>query len=56
MFLQCLTVLCVRAAEYMMKTGPVVLLRVAKQAAVFHRLTALLSQPSPTMSRGESHS
>ncbi|KAF0290737.1 Afadin [Amphibalanus amphitrite] len=41
-----------QAAEYMMKTGPVVLLRVAKQAAVYHRLTALLSQPSPTMSRG----
>ena len=37
----------------MMKTGPVVLLRVAKQAAVHHRLTAVLSQPSPTMSRGE---
>ncbi|XP_037088481.1 afadin-like [Pollicipes pollicipes] len=41
-----------QAAEYMMKTGPAVLLRVAKQAAVHHRLTALLSQPSPTMSRG----
>ncbi|XP_037079285.1 LOW QUALITY PROTEIN: afadin-like [Pollicipes pollicipes] len=41
-----------QAAEYMMRTGPVVNLRVAKQAAAYHGLTSLLSQPSPVMARG----
>ena len=42
----------IRAAEYMTRTGPVVNLRVAKQAAAYHGLTTLLSQPSPVMTRG----
>lgn len=43
------------AAEYMMRTDSVVCLRVAKQAAVFHGLTALLAQPSPVSHRGSRH-
>merc|ERR1719278_1728486 len=38
-----------RAAEIMMRTGPVVTLEVAKQGAIYHGLAALLSQPSPVM-------
>ncbi|XP_043225985.1 afadin-like isoform X3 [Amphibalanus amphitrite] len=41
-----------QAAEYMTRTGPVVNLLVAKQAAAYHGLTTLLSQPSPVMTRG----
>ncbi|CAG0888922.1 unnamed protein product, partial [Darwinula stevensoni] len=41
-----------RAAEIMMKTGQVVTLEVAKQGAIFHGLATLLSQPSPTITRG----
>merc|ERR1719483_1630327 len=40
-----------RAAEIMMRTGPVVTLEVAKQGAFYHGLSQLLSQPSPVMSR-----
>jgi len=40
-----------RAAEIMMRTGPVVTLEVAKQGAYYHGLAQLLSQPSPVMSR-----
>ena len=36
----------------MTRTGPVVNLRVAKQAAGYHGLTTLLAQPSPVMTRG----
>ena len=38
-----------KAAEIMMRTGPVVTLDVAKQGAIYHGLAALLSQPSPVM-------
>ena len=37
-----------RAAEILMRTGVVVRLEVAKQAAMYHGLATLLSQPSPT--------
>jgi len=40
-----------RAAEIMMRTGPVVTLEVAKQGAFYHGLAQLLSQPSPVMGR-----
>ena len=40
-----------RAAEIMMRTGPVVTLEVARQGAIFHGLGTLLSQPSPVMGR-----
>ncbi|TRY77377.1 hypothetical protein TCAL_03845 [Tigriopus californicus] len=43
-----------KAAEIMMRTGPVVTLVVAKQGAIFHGLATLLSQPSPLMSRNGS--
>ena len=43
-----------RAAEIMLQTGQVVELVVAKRAAVFHGLEALLSQPSPVRSRASS--
>lgn len=42
-----------RAAEYLVRTGPVVTLEVAKQGAIYHGLATLLSQPSPVMGRGE---
>lgn len=42
-----------RAAEYLVRTGPVVTLEVAKQGAIFHGLATLLSQPSPVMGRGK---
>ncbi|XP_014233276.1 afadin isoform X10 [Trichogramma pretiosum] len=40
-----------KAAEYLVRTGPVVTLEVAKQGAIYHGLATLLSQPSPVMSR-----
>ncbi|CAG5096702.1 Similar to Afdn: Afadin (Mus musculus) [Cotesia congregata] len=40
------------AAEYLVRTGPTVTLEVAKQGAIYHGLATLLSQPSPSMSRG----
>lgn len=42
-----------RAAEYLVRTGPVVTLEVAKQGAIYHGLATLLSQPSPVMGRGK---
>jgi afadin len=41
-----------RAAEHLVRTGPVVTLHVAKQGAVLHGLATLLRQPSPQTSRG----
>ncbi|XP_044743827.1 uncharacterized protein LOC123306030 isoform X1 [Chrysoperla carnea] len=41
-----------RAAEYLVRTGPIVTLEVAKQGAIYHGLATLLQQPSPPMSRG----
>ena len=41
-----------RAAEYLVRTGPIVTLEVAKQGAIYHGLATLLSQPSPVMTRG----
>ncbi|KAK2145409.1 hypothetical protein LSH36_684g01025 [Paralvinella palmiformis] len=41
-----------RAAEIMMHTGQTVTLEVAKQGAIYHGLTSLLTQPSPVMARG----
>lgn len=35
-----------------MRTGPIVMLEVAKQGAIYHGLATLLSQPSPVMTRG----
>ncbi|KAK8736347.1 hypothetical protein OTU49_004954 [Cherax quadricarinatus] len=40
-----------RAAEYMMETGPVVTLEVARQGAIYHGLATILSQPSPHVNR-----
>ncbi|KAG5306546.1 AFAD protein, partial [Acromyrmex insinuator] len=40
-----------KAAEYLVRTGPIVTLEVAKQGAIYHGLATLLSQPSPVMSR-----
>jgi afadin len=45
-----------KAAEYLVKTGPVVTLEIAKQGAICHGLATLLSQPSPDMGRSESYS
>ena len=42
-----------RAAEYLVRTGPIVTLEVAKQGAIYHGLATLLSQPSPIMTRGK---
>lgn len=42
-----------RAADYLVRTGPVVTLEVAKQGAIFHGLATLLQQPSPVIQRGE---
>ncbi len=36
-----------------MRTGPVVTLEVAKQAALYHGLATMLNQPSPELSRGK---
>ncbi|XP_025196487.1 afadin isoform X4 [Melanaphis sacchari] len=41
-----------KAAEYLVRTGPIVSLEVAKQGAIHHGLATLLSQPSPVMTRG----
>lgn len=41
-----------KAAEYMTKTGSVVVLEVAKQGAMYHGLATLLNQPSPVINRG----
>uniref|UniRef100_A0A023F3L1 Putative actin filament-binding protein afadin n=3 Tax=Triatoma infestans TaxID=30076 RepID=A0A023F3L1_TRIIF len=41
-----------KAAEYLVRTGPVVTLEVAKQGAIYHGLATLLSQPSPVIGRG----
>ncbi|XP_052123396.1 afadin [Frankliniella occidentalis] len=43
-----------KAAEYLVRTGPVVTLEVAKQGAIYHGLATLLSQPSPVMGRASS--
>lgn len=43
-----------RAADYLVRTGPVVSLEVAKQGAIFHGLATLLQQPSPVIQRGKS--
>ncbi|XP_026295554.1 putative uncharacterized protein DDB_G0282133 isoform X5 [Apis mellifera] len=40
-----------KAAEYLVRTGPIVTLEVAKQGAIYHGLATLLSQPSPVMNR-----
>ncbi|XP_028049950.1 uncharacterized protein LOC105834788 isoform X3 [Monomorium pharaonis] len=40
-----------KAAEYLVRTGPIVTLEVAKQGAIYHGLATLLSQPSPVMGR-----
>ncbi|CAL1290125.1 unnamed protein product [Larinioides sclopetarius] len=40
-----------KAAELMTRTGPVVTLEVAKQAAIYNGLSDLLSKPSPTIQR-----
>lgn len=41
-----------RAADYLVRTGPLVTLEVAKQGAIFHGLATLLQQPSPLTLRG----
>uniref|UniRef100_A0A8D8LPY9 Afadin n=2 Tax=Cacopsylla melanoneura TaxID=428564 RepID=A0A8D8LPY9_9HEMI len=41
-----------KAAEYLVRTGPIVTLEIAKQGAIYHGLATLLSQPSPVMTRG----
>ncbi|CRK86935.1 CLUMA_CG000755, isoform C [Clunio marinus] len=43
-----------RAADYLVRTGPIVTLEVAKQGAIFHGLATLLQQPSPVIQRDES--
>lgn len=45
-----------RAADYLVRTGPVVTLEVAKQGAIYHGLATLLQQPSPLTQRGELNS
>jgi afadin len=42
-----------RAADYLVRTGPIVTLEVAKQGAIFHGLATLLQQPSPVIQRGK---
>lgn len=42
-----------RAAEYLVRTGPIVTLEVAKQGAIYHGLATLLSQQSPVTTRGK---
>lgn len=42
-----------RAADYLVRTGPIVTLEVAKQGAIYHGLATLLQQPSPVITRGE---
>lgn len=41
-----------RAADFLVRTGPVVILEVAKQGAIYHGLATLLQQPSPIIQRG----
>ncbi|XP_050067884.1 afadin isoform X4 [Anopheles maculipalpis] len=41
-----------RAADHLVRTGPVVTLKVAKQGAIYHGLATLLQQPSPVIQRG----
>lgn len=41
-----------RAADYLVRTGRIVTLEVAKQGAIFHGLATLLQQPSPVIPRG----
>ncbi|GAB0100153.1 afadin [Sergentomyia squamirostris] len=41
-----------RAADYLVRTGPVVTLEVAKQGAIYHGLATLLQQQSPVIQRG----
>ncbi|XP_053682855.1 afadin isoform X1 [Sabethes cyaneus] len=43
-----------RAADYLVRTGPIVTLKVAKQGAIYHGLATLLQQPSPVIQRGSS--
>lgn len=43
-----------RAADYLVRTGQVVTLEVAKQGAIYHGLATLLQQPSPVIQRGKS--
>ncbi|XP_012261310.2 uncharacterized protein LOC105689112 isoform X3 [Athalia rosae] len=40
-----------KAAEYLVRTGPIVTLEVAKQGAIYHGLATLLSQQSPVTTR-----
>lgn len=42
-----------KAAEFLVRTGSVVTLQVAKGGAVYHGLATLLQQPSPTPHRGK---
>ncbi|XP_055322109.1 afadin isoform X6 [Sitodiplosis mosellana] len=42
-----------RAADYLVRTGPVVILEVAKKGAIHHGLAMLLQQPSPIIQRAE---
>lgn len=53
MYLQFIVFFCDRAAKYLVRTGPVVTLEVAKQAALYHGLATMLNQPSPELSRGK---
>lgn len=41
-----------RAADYLVRTGTVVSLEVAKQGAIYDGLATLLQQPSPVIQRG----
>ncbi|XP_026465640.1 afadin isoform X3 [Ctenocephalides felis] len=41
-----------KAAEFLMHTGAVVTLEVAKQGAIYHGLATLLQQPSPLLNQG----
>ncbi|XP_039970859.1 afadin isoform X3 [Bactrocera tryoni] len=41
-----------KAADYLVRTGPIVTLEVAKQGAIYHGLATLLQQPSPVITRG----
>lgn len=42
-----------RAADFLVRTGVVVTLEVAKQGAIYHGLATLLQQPSPVIQRGK---
>ncbi|XP_023036263.1 afadin isoform X2 [Drosophila willistoni] len=45
-----------RAADYLVRTGPIVSLEVAKQGAIYHGLATLLQQPSPVIQRALANS